>query len=374
MTQLKKNDQCPSTNDQCRQKRGAFFVIRHLGIISSFVLRHWSFSPSFVMALSLVRAAGADELPAGVELRDYTGWAQSIFINATETPVQAVIVPAVGGRVVHFSLNGENILFENAASQGTTMDASQEELWLGGYQCDVGPQTRGLPAHLQLVQGRHGWDLKGDFAAHVTSLPDPNLGIVMEKNFLLAPDTGELGVMQRMRNISDKDVSYSLWDRTLCKGGGFVFFPLNKSSRFKAGWSQRRQADGRDYYDGEHPNALQARVLDGVLVVAASGAVTRLGADSMAGWIAYAQGKLLFVKYFPCFARGNYSEGGNTVEVYFDQRAVELSPLSPETKLAPGREYTFPEKWLLIPLRKEVTTWEEARKLVRKIPPSPFGP
>lgn len=327
-----------------------------------------------VICVSLSHAAGADELPAGIELRDYAGWEQSIFINATEKPVQAVIVPAVGGRVVHFSLNGENILFENAAAQGRTMSARQEELWLGGYQCDVGPPGRGLPAHLQLSQGRAEWKLKGDFAARVSSQPDHSLGIVIEKDFLLAPDTGEFGVAQRMRNISDKEVSYCLRDRTLCKGGGFVFFPLNQKSRFKAGWSQRRQADGKDYYDGEHPDALQARVLEGVLVVSAAGDVTQIGADSMAGWIAYARGKLLFVKYFPCFARGNYSDGDNTVEVYFDQRAVELSPLSPETKLASGQAYTFPEKWLLLPLPRETRTWEEARKLVRKIPPTPFGP
>ena len=329
---------------------------------------------SFVMAIFLCRAAFAVELPAGVEFRNYTGWLESIYINATETPVQAVIVPAVGGRMVHFSLNGENILYENPATQGKTMGPGGEELWLGGYQCDVGPNGRDLPAHLQLLQGRAGWDLKGDFAAHVTSVPDVDLGIVIEKNFLLAPDTGELGIMQRMRNVSDKDVSYSLWDRTLCKGGGFAFFPLNKKSRFKAGWSQRRQDGNKIYYDGEHPNAPQVRVLDDVLVVAASGDVTQIGADSMAGWVAYARGKLLLVKYFPCFAQGHYSEGGNTVEIYFDQRAVELSPLSPETKVAPGREYNFPEKWLLIPLTKEVTTGEEARKLVRKIQPSPFGP
>src|ERR1700733_1310454 len=93
---------------------------------------------SFVMTGFLSSAVSADELPAGVELRNYTGWDQSIFINATEKPVQAVIVPVVGGRVVHFSLNGENILFENPASQGKIVDASQEQLWIGGYQCDVG--------------------------------------------------------------------------------------------------------------------------------------------------------------------------------------------------------------------------------------------
>jgi hypothetical protein len=61
------------------------------------------------------------------------------------------------------------------------------------------------------------------------------------------------------------------------------------------------------------------------------------------------------------------------VEVYFDRRATELNPLSPEISLDPGDSLIFPEKWVLIPLDKEVTTAEEARKLVPKIPPTPFG-
>ena len=36
---------------------------------------------------------------------------------------------------------------------------------------------------------------------------------------------------------------------------------------------------GKSYYDGDNPNAFQARVLDGVLVISASGDVTQLGAD-----------------------------------------------------------------------------------------------
>lgn len=328
----------------------------------------------FLIVASLIflcRCASAEDLPAGVELRNYTGWPESIYLNATETPVQAVIVPAVGGRVVHYSFNGQNILFENSAAEGKTLGPGQEELWLGGYQCDIGPR-HGLPQHLALLEGRYGYDFKGNFAAHVTSVPDPDLGVVLEKNFLIAPDTGELGIMQRIRNISSHDVSYSLIDRTICKGGGFIFFPLNKSSRFRAGWSQRRQADGKFYYDGDNPNAFQARVMDGVLVISASGDVTQLGADSMAGWIAYAREKMLFVKYFPCQRAGNYPDGGNTLEVYFDQRAVELSPLSPVTDIGAGKDYTFPEKWSLTELSKEVQTWEDARKLVRKIRPSPF--
>lgn len=325
-----------------------------------------------LFSLAAAWAVRADQFPAGVEVRDYTGWFQSIYLNATELAVQAVIVPAVGGRVVHFSLDGENILMENSLAAGQTAADNAQDLWLGGYQCDLGANGKNLPPHLQLLQGANTWDLKGDFAARVASAPDTNLGVVIEKNFLLAPDTGELGVMQQMRNVSSNEISYYLRDRTLCKKGGFAFFPLNKKSAFKAGWSQRRQKDGKDYFDGDHPDAFQAKVLDGVLVVSGNGGVTQIGADSPAGWVAYAFGHELLVKYFPIYEGGHYSDGGNTVEIYFDQRGVELSPLSPEIKLPPGGDFTFPEKWLLIHLKKEVTTWDQARKLVRKIPPSSF--
>lgn len=114
------------------------------------------------------------------------------------------------------------------------------------------------------------------------------------------------------------------------------------------------------------------KVIDGVLVAKAEGKASKLGADSDAGWIAYALGRQMIVKYYPVFADGKYTDGGNTLELYFDPRVCELEPLSPEVTLKPGGEYAFPERWVLVPLEKDVTTHEEARALVDKVPPSPF--
>ena len=99
----------------------------------------------------------------------------------------------------------------------------------------------------------------------------------------------------------------------------------------------------------------------------------KVGADSDAGWIAYARGKVLFVKFFPTFDKANYSDGGNSVEFYCSERIAELEPLSPEIKLKPGENYSFPEKWALYELEKEVTTHEQARALVKRVPKSPFA-
>ena len=325
------------------------------------------------LGVASARGQSSHELPAGVELRDYTGWANCLFLNASEIAAQAVVVPAVGGRIVHYSLNGTNILLENSASLGATRGVKNEDLFLGGYQCDAAAGGRDLPDHWQLSEGPQHWQADANFSAKVFSGPDSRLGVALDKEFVLAGDTGELGLVQRLRNVSTQPVQYCLADRTICKGGGFVFFPLNKKSRFKAGWAQAREAGGKLFYDGDHPGSSSVSVLDGVLVAQTGGDATRLGADSDGQWIAYARGRLLFVKYYLYSPGGDYGGAGNSVEVYFDRRSTELNPLSPQISLAPGDSLLFPEKWVLMPLDREVTTAEEARRLVPKIPPPPFG-
>lgn len=324
----------------------------------------------------MVNAAWAAEpavdLPTGVEVHQYTGWGECLFLNASERPVQVVVVPTVGGRVAHFSLNGENILFENSASQGKTLAKSIGIPWVGGYQCDVGPQVRDLPEHPKLLLAPHRWESTKPFSVHTVSESEPALGIRIEKDFVLAPDTGDLGIFQRMVNDSKEEKSYCLWDRTACKNGGFVFFPLKKGSRYVNGWAVCRETDGRKAFDALNPNAPQVRVYDNILISDSVGGITRIGADTDAGWMAYVKGDLLFVKYFPHDPKGVYGDDGNTVEFYFDYQVLEFGPMSPEEKLQPGGQLSFPEKWVITHLKKEVTAVEDVRKLAKKIKPSPF--
>lgn len=333
--------------------------------------------PALAYALSLAIAVqGADKAatqPRGVVSITHTGWEGSFMLSAPTAVVKAVIVPQVGGRVIHYSLEGENIIWENPAGFGKTLATAKEGFYVGGYQCDLGPELRwpAIPNHRALWMGVHQGAAHKNHSVKTLSEPDATLGIQMEKEITIDADTGELGITQRMRNTSQHETAFCLWDRTLCNGGGYAFFPLNKKSRFPAGWSVRGKLENRMFYDGDKPQCPQSRLLDGVLVTRCEGEPTKLGADSDAGWIAYARGRLLFVKYFPYFPKGDYTDGGNSVELYFDHRA-ELEPLSPEVKLKPGQTYDFPEMWLLIKLDAEVKSHEQARALVKLVPPSPF--
>jgi hypothetical protein len=326
---------------------------------SSLLLLAVALSSSAAPSAPANRAAGKNALVR----TNYLGWDNCFFLSGSA--VRAVIVPNAGGRIVQYSLNGENVLFERLGQPSARAD-------LGGYQCDVGPELRRLPPHEQLWAGPYEAEPSEDFGVILKSQADAKLGVAVEKEVMIDPESGDLGITQRLRNVSSAEISYCLWDRTLCKGGGFAFFRLKKKSQFPAHWSLRQGTQGSYTYDGAKPQSPNVKVLNGVLIAKCEGEPTKIGADTDAGWIAYVRGRWLFVKYFPYSAKGSYSDGGNSVELYFDHQVAELEPLSPEVKLKSGESYDFPEKWTLTELEDKITSFAEARALVNKIGASPF--
>lgn len=327
---------------------------------------------SVSLASASVSAQTSKPYPEGVEVREYTGWQSSIFLDTGE--VVAVVTPAAAGRVMRYALNYDNIIYEKPETAGRVLTDENDPWSFGGYQVDIGPELRGIPRHDELWRGVYSWHVPDPYSARVTSKPDKGTGVQLIKDFVMDPGNGDLGIVQTMKNISDKDISYCLWDRTLCLGGGFAIVPINKNSQFKNGWAMRVGERNKNWrYDGTVRSPREVEVMRGHAIIRCQGPATKIGLDSTEGWVAYARGRMLFVKYFPYFANGNYSDGGCSVEVFFNEQFAELEPLSPEVTLKPGEEYSFPEQWVLIELDRAVNTHKDARKILKLIPPSPFA-
>lgn len=318
-------------------------------------------------AAALLSCAGGETAgaPPRVGVVSHLGVEPALLLEAPAARTVAVALPDVAGRVVVYARDGENILWENTDASGRPRPG-------GGYQLDVGPEMRLIPPHPALWSGRYRWGLLPPRTITLSSEPDPTLGLRLEKQISIDPRDGALEVVQRMKNVSDREQSYCLWDRTLCKGGGFALVPLNPRSRFPARWVIGRRKGGAWEYNGVDPAHPEMRVLDGVLVVRSGGPEQKIGADSDAGWIGYVRGSLLYVKYYPYDPGGRYTDGGLSVAFYFNERFSECEPISPEVTLRPGEEYVFPERWILLRLEREVATFEEARRAADRIPPSPF--
>lgn len=71
----------------------------------------------------------------------------------------------------------------------------------------------------------------------------------------------------------------------------------------------------------------------------------KVGADSRAGWIAGFRDGWLYTKRFRVFPDGDYADGGNTVEIWVNDKGTptEIEPLNPKVTLKPGQRYTLRE-------------------------------
>jgi len=313
-------------------------------------------------------------LPDGVSQGNFLGWTNALSLRDDHGKVTAVVVPDIGGRVVQYSRGGVNALLENPDANGRTLALSGGGFWVGGYQCDFGPGLLGRPERQAVWLGPHDSVAPRDQTVETASPLDFVTGLRLLKSFTLDPDTGALGVVQRMVNGSPNPTRQNLHDRTLCPAGGFLLLRLPRQSRHRAGWAVLRATETGAAFDGEQPASPNVAVFGDLLVAQAAGAPGKLGSDTDAGWVAYVRGRLLFVKYFQTWRGAAHAGAGHTVEFSWNDQMAALELFSPLTALQPGQAFDFPELWQLIELKEAVTSFDDARAAAKKIPPSPFAP
>src|SRR6266513_263133 len=130
------------------------------------ILRSKIASFFLLLCASAQAAEKSDPLPRGIQVKSYMGWDGSVHLSSAG--LQAVIVPAIGGRITHYSVNRENIIFEDPSSAGKTLANTKTDFSVGGYQCDIGPEIRAIPNHKNLWMGPYQWQSNKDFAVKVT--------------------------------------------------------------------------------------------------------------------------------------------------------------------------------------------------------------
>ena len=84
-----------------------------------------------------------------------------------------------------------------------------------------------------------------------------------------------------------------------------------------------------------------------VLVRTAAAPPFKLGYLNRAGWTAYLSGGVLFCKHFDPRAELAHADLNSNVEVYCNDRFLELETQAPLSRLEPGAEATHEERWEL---------------------------
>ncbi|MGD8240761.1 MAG: hypothetical protein PVH68_19585 [Armatimonadota bacterium] len=297
----------------------------------------------------------------------YQGWEA---LKLTNGIVTVVAVPSIGGRVMEYKLGPHPYLWVNPEEHGKLYDApktKEERTWhnYGGYKVWPAPQKQwgGPPDPLGSTLDGGKWTgqiVPGERGMGTVRLVSPRdagvTGLQITREATLYGGTTRLAIKERFTNVSDKPVSWGIWDVTQVPGSlskkqkaspqARVYFPLNSDS-----------AHPRGFYDmlaesGGEPRGTEQwlpGVAPGIMGVKYLGQTGKIGADSMAGWIAYVDEahEYCYVKRFKAEKLGKYPDKGSTVEVYCsgDQSYMEVEVLSPVKDIQPGDSLTFTIDW-----------------------------
>lgn len=111
----------------------------------------------FIFSILLLITGTSSLSSKVVVLNEYRGWSNCIEISNAGTRV--VISPQSGGRVLCYSVENENILFEDREFDGYLLENFRKDRhWPDGARFDIGPEA--IPGKLRDEPFMGVWDYK----------------------------------------------------------------------------------------------------------------------------------------------------------------------------------------------------------------------
>jgi hypothetical protein len=278
--------------------------------------------------------------------------------------VSIVVVTEIGGRIMEYSLDGQNVLWRNVSELGQIYPLSNELHNYGGCKVWLTPEDQWSAAKDPIIDfGRVNVERlqspKGLPILRVIGGPSLVSGGLIIREISM-DDSGAVTFKQTLRNISSKPIEYGLWDITQISCPSLIAFPIRSDSRFD---------DGVQYIVAESKNSKQFSVRDGMAITNYAGEFGKIGADSNGPWMIGFEGNLAFVKQFGAMVKGgDYPDGGCSVEVYTAdarQNYMQMELLGPLTTLQPGGETSLIEHWQLLRLTQSVKDEKGVVKAVK---------
>lgn len=265
-------------------------------------------------------------------------------IELTNDSVRIILEPNLGGRILVYELNGNNVLYVDEAQNGKIYEPGKF-IHPSAGRFDIGPEHT-IPEHPALYFGKWTARITGDREAEMISQKDSSTGVQLIRKFKLAKSGSRIEYTQTIKNISNSTKSYCHWSRTFVKGGGIALAPLNKNSRYPKGYLIYGPGRILNYLPAEEDNI---RIREGILEITGTPSQPKIVTDSYAGWLAYiTTDNLLFIKIYPAFPLRNYGEiAASTACFYYRDLRCEVEPIGPMETIEPGHEAYFSEHWYL---------------------------
>lgn len=232
--------------------------------------------------------------------------------------------PAAGGRVTSFRYGDLEALTSpevDANNYGSTLWTSPQIDW--GWPPPVEFDGRPYDVH------------ESDGAITLVGPPIASLGVALEKRFAVDRVRGAFEITYGIRNVGRVTRRYAPWEVSRVPARGLTFFP---SGDAQAGPLPVGREGGITWYSHA------PETLDDV--------GQKHSADSREGYLAHANAArgLLFVKTFADLPPEMQAPGEGEVEVYGNNRYVEVEAQGPYASIEPDSVVRWTLRWYLCPL------------------------
>lgn len=259
---------------------------------------------------------------------------------------RVVLEPNVGGRVLVYALNGNNVLWINSENEGKPYEKGKRPGHPGAGRFDYGPEKTGHKSSA-LFFGPWKGTITGEREAVLTSEKAPVSGITLERRFKLDESGSHLSCTQIIINTSDHTARHYHWSRTFAKGGGISLTPMNPHSKYPKGYLIYGPGNVMDFNPENEPNI---RTRDGILEITGPPSRPKFVMDCDQGWLGYITlDDQLFIKKFKIYPDRPYGDmAAPTVSIWYNKDIMcEIEPLGPVEILEPGEAASFTEHWYL---------------------------
>ncbi len=179
----------------------------------------------------------------------------------------------------------------------------------------------------------------------IQALDEPT-GIQKSWRLTLDADTAGLRIVHRLTNRGKQIVEVAPWAVTMLRPGGIGLLPLPTEKADEHGLWPNRQLVFWPYTDLTSPHlAITNRSL--VIRAELSSGALKIGAPNPAGWVAYRQYGVTFVKKTSYQEAAAYPDLGASHQIYCGPDVIELETLGPLVNLAPDEHTDHLETWEL---------------------------
>jgi len=269
---------------------------------------------------------------------DYHG-EETLLVEGEHLSVE--VLAAAGPRVVRVVLAGSD---ENVF--GDVPGAGWDTPW-GRYHLRGGHRLWVAPENPPFVSAPEEGLIVDERPAGVRlERFEPETGLRKAIELELAADRAAVTVTHSLRNENQEAVVHAPWAITILPLGGVAVLPQQREpigegdsepNRSLAFWPYGSISDSR------------LELGDELVLVRAEPvpATFKVGYLNRTGWVAFLRGGVLFCKHFDPQVERTHADLNSNVEVYCDARVLELETLAPLSRLEPGEEATFEERWEL---------------------------